>query len=243
MLFKENKRITLQLSIASIFSMGMSSMLWAEAPVLIQPKSAQACAALESNAARLNCYDTWYNTPSYVQEPLVTESSVVPDLAIPETESLNARTIVDKKSNSFFSNEGSGFDSNTSLLDRRWELAKDSKLGTWNIRAYQPVYLLPAFWTSNPNELPHSPNPQNTVKLKDKQSLDSTEAKFQISLKTKALDDIFGNNGDLWLGYTQSSRWQVYNGNESRPFRETNYEPEVSLIFRTNYELFSLNGH
>ncbi len=243
MLFKENKRITLQLSIASIFSMGMSSMLWAEAPVLIQPKSAQACAALESNAARLNCYDTWYNSPSYVQEPLVTESSVVPDLAIPETESLNARTIVDKKSNSFFSNEGSGFDSNTSLLDRRWELAKDSKLGTWNIRAYQPVYLLPAFWTSNPNELPHSPNPQNTVKLKDKQSLDSTEAKFQISLKTKALDDIFGNNGDLWLGYTQSSRWQVYNGNESRPFRETNYEPEVSLIFRTNYELFSLNGH
>ncbi len=44
-----------------------------------------------------------------------------------------------------------------------------------------------------------------------------------------------------WLGYTQSSRWQVYNEDESRPFRETNYEPEASLVFRTNYELLGLN--
>src|SRR3546814_3796342 len=50
-----------------------------------------------------------------------------------------------------------------SLLDSRWELAKDSKLGTFNFRAYKPVYLLPAFWSSDQNEMPHSPNPRNTV--------------------------------------------------------------------------------
>ncbi|MBP7927263.1 MAG: phospholipase A, partial [Acinetobacter sp.] len=127
-----------------------------------------------------------------------------------------------------------------SLLDRRWELSEESKLGVWNIRAYQPVYLLPVFWTSDKNEFPSSPNPNNTVK--DQQNLTSTEAKFQISLKTKALENILGNNGDVWLGYTQSSRWQVYNSKESRPFRETNYEPEASLMFRTNYEILGLNA-
>ncbi len=33
-------------------------------------------------------------------------------------------------------------------MDSRWELSPESKLGTWNIRAYQPVYLMPGFWTT-----------------------------------------------------------------------------------------------
>ncbi len=102
--------------------------------------------------------------------------------------------------------------------------------------------MLPAYWTSDKNETPSSPNPENTVSAEDAQDLKSIEAKFQISFKTKAAENIFGDNGDLWLGYTQSSRWQVYNEDESRPFRETNYEPEVSLMFRTNYNLLGLNG-
>ncbi|MDB9696340.1 phospholipase A, partial [Acinetobacter nosocomialis] len=96
------------------------------------------------------------------------------------------------------------------------------------------------FWTSDKNEFPTSPNPNNTVK--EAQDLKSTETKFQISLKTKAWENIFGNNGDLWVGYTQSSRWQTFNSKESRPFRETNYEPEASLMFRTNYELLGLDA-
>ncbi|HVI60039.1 MAG TPA: phospholipase A [Luteimonas sp.] len=127
-----------------------------------------------------------------------------------------------------------------SLLDSRWELAKGSKLGTFNFRAYKPVYLLPAFWSSDPNELPHSPNPPNTVT--EPQQLDEVEAKFQISFKTKAWENLFGDNGDIWMGYTQSSRWQVYNGEASRPFRETNYEPEVLLVFRNNYSLGGWKG-
>src|SRR3546814_10439941 len=50
-----------------------------------------------------------------------------------------------------------------SLLDSRWELAKDAKTGTFNFRAYKPVYLLPAFWSSDQNGTPPSPNPRNTV--------------------------------------------------------------------------------
>ncbi|MDN8707869.1 phospholipase A, partial [Staphylococcus aureus] len=77
-----------------------------------------------------------------------------------------------------------------------------SKLGTWNIRAYQPVYLMPGFWTTDKNERPSSPNENNTVNADREQNLKSMEAKFQLSLKTKAVENLFGDNGDVWLGYT-----------------------------------------
>jgi phospholipase A1 len=48
-----------------------------------------------------------------------------------------------------------------------------------------------------------------------------TEMIFQISLKQR----LFARN--IYLAYTQKSFWQVYNGDESRPFRETNYNPEL----------------
>ena len=88
--------------------------------------------------------------------------------------------------------------------------------------------------------MPDSPNPDNAVS--DELDLSDIEAKFQMSLKTKALENLIGDNGDIWLGYTQSSRWQVYNDDDSRPFRETVYEPEAILTFRTNYELFGWKG-
>jgi len=56
------------------------------------------------------------------------------------------------------------------------------------------------------------------------------------------VENLFGTNGDIWMGYTQSSRWQVYNTEQSRPFRETNYEPEVLMVFRNGYRLGGWNG-
>src|SRR3546814_8582674 len=88
--------------------------------------------------------------------------------------------------------------------------------------------------------MPHSPNPRNNVT--EPMDLDAIEAKFQVSFKTKACENLFGDNGDIWMGYTQISRWQVYNGEISRPFRETNYEPEILLVFRNNYQLDGWKG-
>ncbi|HPE01684.1 MAG TPA: phospholipase A, partial [Burkholderiaceae bacterium] len=64
-------------------------------------------------------------------------------------------------------------------------------------------------------------------------NLDSTEAAFQISFKAR-LWTTEERRWGVWAAYTQQSQWQLYNdsGNASRPFRETNYMPELILGYR-----------
>lgn len=124
-----------------------------------------------------------------------------------------------------------------SALSKAWELDSSERGRILRVRPYKPVYILPFFHTRQINTQPHSPAEGHTSPPID--DLSANEAKLQISFKSKLLEDIFGANGDLWFGYTQSSRWQVYNSRISRPFRETNHEPEVMLVWRTDY---SLNG-
>ncbi len=128
--------------------------------------------------------------------------------------------------------------SDFSLLNERWELDQD--LLQYAFRPYKPVYFFPAFYSSDLNELPQTSNPRTTVT--EPLNLDHLEAKLQLSFKTKIANDLIGNNGDLWFGYTQSSRWQIYNVEESRPFRETNHEPEFMFVWRTNYHLGGFMG-
>ena len=54
---------------------------------------------------------------------------------------------------------------------------------------------------------------------------DETEFIFQLSAKYR----LFGK--PLYFAYTQKSFWQLYNQDESRPFRETNYNPEIFYRF------------
>lgn len=204
------------------------------------PASPEACFALDSDAARLSCYDRALGRKPADTQAADAAASAAQQLR-KEAKALDGE---DPHRNELFAhdelaaaaaNAGRG-----SLLDSRWELAKDSKLGLYQLRAYKPVYLLPAFWSSNPNRTPHSPNPRNTVTTPE--GLNPTELKFQLGFKTKVAENLFGDNGDVWLGYTQSSRWQAYNADLSRPFRETNYEPEAMLVFRNGYSLLGWNG-
>ena len=243
MTFKSLERTTLQLSLIALSSLYVSSAFAQQnAEAIVKPATPEACTALTLNAERLSCYDALFKIPEEIKPALISERQAAQEIKPEPTEPL---TLKEKVSHAFsdrlFAAEAPNLNPNLSLLDSRWELSQESKLGTWNIRGYQPVYLMPAYWTSDKNERPSSPNENNTVEENQDQNLKSMEAKFQLSLKTKAVENLFGDNGDVWLGYTQSSRWQVYNEDESRPFRETNYEPEASLVFRTNYELLGLN--
>ena len=122
----------------------------------------------------------------------------------------------------------------SSLLDQRWELSPDQKQGSFRVDPHKPVYIL-ALHSSRANDKPSSPSEDHSVI--QALGLQDTETKFQISLKSKLWENILGDYSDLWFGYTQSSRWQVFNSALSRPFRETDYEPELLLNFRTYQEL------
>ncbi|MFT4197827.1 MAG: phospholipase A [Pseudoxanthomonas sp.] len=210
------------------------------------PATVEACQSVESDAARLACYDqaVGRSAPGPRQADAAADQAKTRADAQKQQAAADARDrrlragavfATDSQDLDALANAGKG-----SLLDGRWELAKDSKLGVFQMRAYKPVYLLPAFWTSRVNDMPHSPNPDNTVS--ERQDLQNIETKFQLSFKTKFVENLFGDNGDIWGAYTQSSHWQVYNGGASRPFRETNYEPEVMLVFRTNYGVGDWRG-
>jgi len=187
-------------------------VLFIAAPALAAESPAEtnnsiaACRALHTDAARLACYDKLFGSP---------EGALVEQTPSPPAQSVAVRE-------------------DASLIDQRWELSDDQKQGTFRVSPYKPVYILATTYASSRNALPSSPSEGHQVQ----QPLDirHAETKYQLSLKSKLWETVLGEPADLWFGYTQSSRWQLYNPN-SRPFRETDYEPELMLTWRTNYQL------
>lgn len=100
--------------------------------------------------------------------------------------------------------------------------------------SHRPTYILPFTYVDSPNQVPQSPRLGDTMYDYD---LDNKEVKYQISFKVPLLTGLLDNHTTLWFGYTQMSFWQVYNREDSAPFRETNYEPEVFLRYQADWEI------
>jgi len=63
------------------------------------------------------------------------------------------------------------------------------------------------------------------------ESLDNREAKFQLSIKVPLnTGELFTKHDGLFFGFTLKSWWQVYSNRISKPFRETNYQPEIFYL-------------
>lgn len=115
----------------------------------------------------------------------------------------------------------------------RWQFFAERE--TFKLTPHNANYLLPIAYTDTPNNEPwQAIDPDST--------LENNEVKFQLSGKLKIADNMIGDNVDLWAGYTQKVFWQLYNVEESSPFRETNYKPEVWVSFATNFNLLGLTN-
>lgn len=109
--------------------------------------------------------------------------------------------------------------------------ALDQRLKAEQWDAYQPFsliphhsnYLMPMTYVDGIADV--------LVRDGDAAPSDNIEAKFQLSLKTPLWSKIYNDNGYLFFAFTQQAFWQVYNSAVSSPFRETNYEPELLLMF------------
>jgi len=129
--------------------------------------------------------------------------------------------------------QGEAAPKRASAIDRRLAGEAASEDNPFTLIPHKLNYLLPVAFNDSPN-----PDPYEI----DDEQIDNTEVKFQISLKFKLLDDLFKDNGDLYVAYTNLSLWQAYNDDNSSPFRETNHEPETWLSFKTDWHRFGFRN-
>lgn len=110
-----------------------------------------------------------------------------------------------------------------SILDERSESNKKAITNPFSLSQHRRNYILPITYISNPST--------KTVVNADEESIDNIEAKYQISVKLPLYIEQDATSG-LYVGFTTKSYWQMYNGDLSKPFRATDYEPEIYYVWQ-----------
>ncbi len=181
------------------------------------------CAALADDGQRLACFDRLSGRAA--APPPVPAAGTAPQIGgaaadAPPPTPVAAAAAPAGGSGSMY-DKAWGFDPASSRYDASW---------------YAPNYFLFGRWTNDVNSAPFDPLINGGL-VEPGTKLDSTEAAFQLSFKFRlwTTDD---RRWGAWAAYTQQSQWQLYNdsGNASRPFRETNYMPELILSYKPGLE-------
>ena len=119
-----------------------------------------------------------------------------------------------------------------SVLTERSASDKKAVLNPFSISQYRQNYLLPFSYVSDPNTI--------TTNGLNEKNVDNFEAKYQLSIKLPVYLMAEETSG-LYFGFTAVSFWQLYNSERSKPFRETNYEPELFYSWKKQTRLLGFN--
>lgn len=196
----------------------------------------QHCARLSADpAARLACFDRWAQQQELPPAPAVPPAAppaANASVAAPTPEAAPARQATAAAPQTDCRSGPQ------SALSRFWELEAGSDCGRFNLRNYRPVSLS-VIASDSVNMAPSSPTPGHSA---DYQPYLQTEGRIQLSVRTKIGQGFLTHDDphkrdSLWFGYTQQSYWQIFTSSISRPFRNTDHEPEFMYIVPTDAEL------
>jgi phospholipase A1 len=124
--------------------------------------------------------------------------------------------------------ETQGADADNSLVEQRLAAEREAAARPFSILAHKPNYFLVAAYNWEGWE--------SDIKNND------IESQFQLSLKVPLAVGLFGDRMDIYGAYTNRSFWQMYNSDNSEPFRETNHEPELWAQFRNDWKIWGLTN-
>jgi phospholipase A1 len=206
------------------------------APIASAELTWQRCAALSTdNNARLACFDRWaqqQTLPAQAVPPapaaLASQEPAKPvDPLVPATRVVEVAM------------EEGCKDPQYSDLSRFWELEVGSSCDTFQIRGYRPI-TFSLIGANNVNQMPTSGNPANNATTS--QPYRTSETRLQLSVRTKIASGLLTRGhptlrDSIWVGYSQQSYWQLFNSSISRPFRNTDHEPEILYVYPTDYQL------
>lgn len=121
-------------------------------------------------------------------------------------------------------------------LSQRMIKERQDAFNPYVITPHKMNYILPVSISDNINTEVYKGYSNWSENIKD------VEAKFQLSIKVPLTSGSILNIGDqLYFGFTLESWWQLYTGDLSRPFRETNYQPEFFYFTPTNWHPLGTN--
>ena len=217
---------------AALFTLALAPAASAQTDTESQPAQpilAQDCALIADGLQRLACFDQVYQ-PDQARDNASAEQRQRVDNA---TEALppSNQNAEDGLGRPVAGDETAVM---SSILDRYMEAEESLFSFSGSFIRHRPNYILPITWADHPNQTPTSPRLGATGYDYD---LKREEAKYQISFKVPLLTGFMDKRTTLWFGYTQKSFWQLYNQDESAPFRETNYEPELFLRYQTDWKI------
>ncbi len=122
-------------------------------------------------------------------------------------------------------------------LAERAKQDKENVLKPFTLMAHKPNYLLLAAHNTHGYSSAVYQEQYNDPSIE----VDDTEAQFQFSVKFPLAINLF-DTVDIYSAYTNHSFWQVYNGDISAPFRETNHEPEGWVQFNPKWDFLGFTN-
>ncbi len=127
-------------------------------------------------------------------------------------------------------NESEAKAGDESVGDLRWRLEQQVQRSPFAIQPHKRNYVIGSYFDSSFSNL-------DRERSAFEDALDHSEIKFQISIRVPVAENIFGTRADLYAAYSSKALWQAFNSEISSPFKDINHEPELFLLWPTQWKI------